>query len=192
MLVDDELPMAFVNTTTSFFGVIAETVIVMISSKYVSASIPVLILVLWVIQKFYLRTSKQLRLMDIEAKAPLSAFLLETLQGIVSIRAFDRTSEFSSRNSELLNYSQRAHYMMVTVQVWLKMILDFVVAFLAILVTSLAVNFRASTSLGFLGLALVNLVSDSPPRWPTITRLTMGSDLSKHQLQVPHHFLGQS
>src|SRR5690606_17121446 len=75
MLVDDELPMAFVNTTTSFFGVIAETVIVMISSKYVSASIPVLILVLWVIQKFYLRTSKQLRLMDIEAKAPLSAFL---------------------------------------------------------------------------------------------------------------------
>ncbi|KAL2165882.1 hypothetical protein VTG60DRAFT_3684 [Thermothelomyces hinnuleus] len=159
MLVDDELPMAFVNTTTSFFGVIAETVIVMISSKYVSVSIPVLILVLWVIQKFYLRTSKQLRLMDIEAKAPLSAFLLGTLQGIVSIRAFDRTSEFSSRNSELLNYSQRAHYMMVTVQVWLKMILDFVVALLAILVTTLAVNFRASTSLGFLGLALVNLIS---------------------------------
>ncbi|AEO59326.1 hypothetical protein MYCTH_52715 [Thermothelomyces thermophilus ATCC 42464] len=159
MLVDDELPMAFVNTTTSFFGVIAETVIVMISSKYVSVSIPGLILVLWVIQKFYLRTSKQLRLMDIEAKAPLSAFLLETLQGIVSIRAFDRTSEFSSRNSELLNYSQRAHYMMVTVQVWLKMILDFVVALLAVLVTTLAVNFRASTSLGFLGLALVNLIS---------------------------------
>ncbi|KAL2178346.1 uncharacterized protein P884DRAFT_269013 [Thermothelomyces heterothallicus CBS 202.75] len=159
MLVDDELPMAFVNTTTSFFGVIAETVIVMISSKYVSVSIPGLIVVLWVIQKFYLRTSKQLRLMDIEAKAPLSAFLLETLQGIVSIRAFDRTSEFSSRNSELLNYSQRAHYMMVTVQVWLKMILDFVVALLAVLVTTLAVNFRTSTSLGFLGLALVNLIS---------------------------------
>jgi hypothetical protein len=39
MLVDDELPMALVNTTTSFFGVCAETVIVMISSKYVSISI---------------------------------------------------------------------------------------------------------------------------------------------------------
>lgn len=160
MLVDDELPMALVNTTTSFFGVLAETIIVMISSKYVSVSIPVLIIILWVIQKFYLRTSKQLRLMDIEAKAPLSSFLLETLQGIVSIRAFDRTNEFSSRNSELLNYSQRAHYMMVSVQVWLKMILDFVVTLLAILVTTLAVTFKSSTSLGFLGLALVNLVSD--------------------------------
>ncbi|KAK4168264.1 P-loop containing nucleoside triphosphate hydrolase protein, partial [Cladorrhinum sp. PSN259] len=159
MLVDDELPMAFVNTTTAFFGVIAETVIVMIANKYVAASVPILILVLWVIQKFYLRTSKQLRLMDIEAKAPLSAFLLETLEGMVSIRAFDRTGEFSSRNTVLLNYSQRAAYMLLSVQVWLKMILDFVVAILAVLVTTLAVNFRNSQSLGFLGLALVNLIS---------------------------------
>lgn len=130
----------------------------MISSKYVSISIPVLIGVLWVIQKFYLRTSKQLRLMDIEAKAPLSAFLLETIQGIVSIRAFDRAGEFSSRNTKLLDYSQRAAYMLLSVQVWLKMILDFVVTLLAILVTTLAVTFRSSQSLGFLGLALVNLV----------------------------------
>ncbi|KAK4224171.1 P-loop containing nucleoside triphosphate hydrolase protein [Podospora fimiseda] len=159
MLVDDELPMAFVNTTTAFFGVIAETIIVMMSHKFVAASVPVLVLTLWVIQKFYLRTSKQLRLMDIEAKAPLSAFLLETLEGMVSIRAFDRTSEFSSRNTVLLNYSQRAAYMLLSVQVWLKMILDFVVALLAVLVVALAVNFRNSQSLGYLGLALVNLIS---------------------------------
>ncbi|KAK4139084.1 P-loop containing nucleoside triphosphate hydrolase protein [Dichotomopilus funicola] len=159
MLVDDELPMALVNTTTSFFGVVAETIIVMISSKYVSASIPILILVLFVIQKFYLRTSKQLRLIDIEAKAPLSAFLLETLQGIVSIRAFDRTGEFSAKNTELLNFSQKAHYTLVSVQVWLKMILDFVVTLLAIMVTTLAVTLRSDQSLGWLGLALVNLIS---------------------------------
>jgi len=159
MLIDDELPMSFVNTTTSFFGVIAETIIIMISHKFVAVSVPVLVGVLWVIQKFYLRTSKQLRLMDIEAKAPLSAFLLETIEGVVSIRAFDRTGEFSSRNTELLNYSQRAAYMLLSVQVWLKMILDFVVALLAVLVTTLAVNFRSSQSLGFLGLALVNLIS---------------------------------
>ncbi|EAQ84525.1 hypothetical protein CHGG_08539 [Chaetomium globosum CBS 148.51] len=77
----------------------------------------------------------------------------------IANRAFDRTGEFSARNTELLNYSQRAHYMLVSVQVWLKMILDFVVMLLAILVTTLAVTFRSSQSLGFLGLALVNLIS---------------------------------
>ena len=97
--------------------------------------------------------------MDIEAKAPLSAFVLETIQGVVSIRAFGRMAEFSSRNTRHLDDSQRAMYMLLSVQVWLKMVLDFVVAALAILVTSLAVNLRSSQSLGFLGLALVNLVS---------------------------------
>ena len=140
---------------------IAETVIIMLSGKYVSVSIPFLILILFFIQRFYLRTSKQLRLMDIEAKAPLSAFLLETLSGIVSIRAFDLTGEFSSRNTGLLNKSQRAHYMMLSVQVWLKMVLDIVVCLLAIFVTVLAVSFKGQQNLGYLGLALVNLVCGS-------------------------------
>lgn len=185
MLIDDELPMALVNTTTckplfffssytsarlecirlillhikALFGACAETVIILISSKYIAVSVPILIGVLWIIQMYYLKTSKQLRLMDIEAKAPLSAFVLETVQGIVSVRAFDRAGEFSLRTTSHLDYSQRAMYMLLSVQVWLKMILDFVVALLAILVTTLAVVFRSSQSLGFLGLALVNLVS---------------------------------
>ena len=56
--------------------------------------------------------------------------------------------------------------MLLSVQVWLKMILDFVVTLLAILVTTLAVTFRSSQSLGFLGLALVNLVRR--PDRPTV------------------------
>ncbi len=163
----------------------------MISSKYVSISVPVLIAILWVIQKFYLRTSKQLRLMDIEAKAPLSAFLLETLQGIVSIRAFSRTHEFTQRNTGLLNYSQRAHYMLLSVQVWLKMILDFVVALLAVFVTTLAVTFRSSQSLGFLGLALVNLVSSSTDLMVNGATADTSKDLTQLQLQVSHYLLGK-
>ncbi|CAI4212352.1 unnamed protein product [Parascedosporium putredinis] len=159
MLVDDELPMALVNVTTAFFGAFAESIIIFISSKYVSVSVPLLLLVLWVIQRFYLRTSKQLRLMDIEAKAPLSAFMLETIKGIASIRAFGRSTEFTRRNRGHLEDSQKALFMLLSVQVWLKMVLDFVVCFLAILVTTLAVVFQSSQSPGFLGLALVNLIS---------------------------------
>ena len=120
----------------------------LISSKYISAAIPVLVGLLWIIQKFYLRTSKQLRLMDIEAKAPLSALMLETIKGIVAIRAFGRTGEFSACNTGHLDHSQRAMYMLLSVQVWLKMILDFVVCFLAILVVSIAVATRSSQSAG--------------------------------------------
>lgn len=174
----------------ALFGACAEAVIIFISSQYVSVSVPILVGMLWIIQKFYLRTSKQLRLMDIEAKAPLSAFVLETIQGIVSIRAFDRTGEFSSRNTTHLDYSQRAMYMLLSVQVWLKMILDFVVAILAVLVTSLAVNFRSSQSLGFLGLALVNLVRCLHNMLLLILLSNTVLDLTQLKLQVSHHILG--
>ncbi|KAK4148557.1 hypothetical protein C8A00DRAFT_38863, partial [Chaetomidium leptoderma] len=139
MLIDDELPMALVDTTTSFFGVCAETVIIMISSQYVGISVPGLIGLLFVIQKFYLRTFKQLRLIDIEAKAPLSAFLMETIQGIVSIRAFDQGSLHAGFGSGLAEDDPGLCVMLLAI------------------VTTLAVTFRSLQSLGFLGPALVNL-----------------------------------
>jgi len=41
------------------------------SSAYLAVSYPLLGGLLYVVQKFYLRTSRQLRLLDLEAKSPL-------------------------------------------------------------------------------------------------------------------------
>lgn len=41
------------------------------SSAYLAISYPFIAVVLYAIQKFYLRTSRQLRLLDLETKSPL-------------------------------------------------------------------------------------------------------------------------
>jgi hypothetical protein len=41
------------------------------SSLYLAISYPPLAALLYVVQRFYLRTSRQLRLLDLEAKSPL-------------------------------------------------------------------------------------------------------------------------
>jgi hypothetical protein len=41
------------------------------SSPYLAISYPFLVILLYVVQKFYLRTARQLRLLDLEAKSPL-------------------------------------------------------------------------------------------------------------------------
>lgn len=41
------------------------------SSLYLAISYPFLGVLLYFVQKFYLRTSRQLRLLDLEAKSPL-------------------------------------------------------------------------------------------------------------------------
>lgn len=70
-LIDGELPIALVNVLLSVFICLGMAAVVATASPYVAIVYPFLALVLWVIQKFYLRTSKQLRLLDLEAKSPL-------------------------------------------------------------------------------------------------------------------------
>jgi ABC-type multidrug transport system fused ATPase/permease subunit len=70
-LIDGELPFAMVNLSLEVFQVIGMGAIIAASSPWIAVTYPMLVLILWVIQKFYLRTSRQLRLLDLEAKSSL-------------------------------------------------------------------------------------------------------------------------
>jgi ABC-type multidrug transport system fused ATPase/permease subunit len=70
-LIDTELPQALLNLMISIFVVIGMAAVVITSSPYIVIGYPFLIALLWVVQRFYLRTARQLRLMELEAKSPL-------------------------------------------------------------------------------------------------------------------------
>ena len=70
-LIDGELPSSLLNVTVDTFISLGMAAVIAVSSPYLAITYPFLVLVLWVIQKFYLRTSRQLRLLDLEAKSPL-------------------------------------------------------------------------------------------------------------------------
>jgi ABC-type multidrug transport system fused ATPase/permease subunit len=88
---------------------------------------------------------------------------LESLAGVITVRAFGWTAEYERLNRELLDRSQRPFYMLYTAQNWLKLVLDSVVAGLAVLVVgvAMALTVRHEVEAGFLGLALVNLMDVS-------------------------------
>jgi ABC-type multidrug transport system fused ATPase/permease subunit len=70
-LIDGQLPQALVNLALEFFVAIGMAVVIATTSPYIAITYPVLIVVLYYLQKFYLRTSRQIRLLDLEAKSPL-------------------------------------------------------------------------------------------------------------------------
>lgn len=157
-----ELPSSFDLTVTSFLSCIVEGVLVFTgSSTYVSAAIPGCVAVMYVIQKFYLRTSRQIRLLDIEAKAPLHSQFIDVLQGLPSIRSYGWTEDYKRRNRIALNTSQRPYYLLLCIQRWLQLVLALLVAAVAILVVSLAVTLLGKSSTNFLGVALFNIVNFS-------------------------------
>ena len=70
-LIDGELPMALLNASILIFDMIGGSFIIAVASPYLAITYPFIISVLFAIQLFYLRTSRQLRLLDLEAKSPL-------------------------------------------------------------------------------------------------------------------------
>ncbi|RSL67954.1 hypothetical protein CEP54_002991 [Fusarium duplospermum] len=127
-IIDNELPMAVANVVLDIFGVIGMVVLIASSSPWLGLTYPAMILILWLIQRFYLRTSRQLRLLDLECKSPLYTHFLDTSRGIATIRALGSTGENIKHNFRLLNQSQRPMYLLSMVQRWLYLTLNVVVA----------------------------------------------------------------
>ncbi|OAL69956.1 multidrug resistance protein [Trichophyton violaceum] len=160
-LADMELPLALFNTTVELITCLVQLIIIAVASKYIGAAIPVILTVFYLIQKFYLRTARQLRLLDIEAKAPLFSKFLETLSGLVTIRAFGWQKDYEHHNNQALNDSQKPFYLLFCVQRWLNLVLDLVVAAIAVIVVSIAVRTKGKVDAGSTGIALVNIVQFS-------------------------------
>lgn len=132
-----------------------------VGSVYAAISFPIVIVILYLVQKIYLRTSRQLRLMDIEAKAPLYSLFEESLSGLASIRAFAWQDTLRDKNHTLLDRSQRPFYLLFAVQRWLTLVLDMLVAAVAVVLVVLSVELRGTVSAGGVGLALLGVIQFS-------------------------------
>ena len=155
-----ELPFAFTDTIFNGGIVIVGAVLITLASTYSVAICPVLIVILYVLQKFYLRTSRQMRLLDLEAKSPLYSHFIQTLHGVTTIRAFGWQYPSSAENAALLDQSQRPFYLMYGIQRWLNLVLDLLVAGVATIVVCLSTQLDNSSA-GALGVSLLNIVTFS-------------------------------
>lgn len=157
--IDMELPVAGLILANNLYMAIIQAILICVSTSYFAAVLPFVIFATYVLQKFYLRTSRQIRLMDLEAKAPLYTNFLETLSGLVTIRAFGWAKDMESRNMALLDASQRPFYLLYCIQRWLTLVVDLLVAGLAVVLVALIVRFRDRADAGFVGVALINVMS---------------------------------
>ena len=157
-LVDMDLPISALNFFTAFVLCIAQIILIGVSSVYAAISFPVWFIALYLIQKFYLRTSRQLRFLDLEAKSPLYTQFGEVIEGLITVRAFGWQNALEKKNRFLLDQSQRPFYLLFAVQRWLILVLDLLVAGVAVLLIVLVVELRGLLSGASVGIALLNVI----------------------------------
>ncbi|KAH6659682.1 P-loop containing nucleoside triphosphate hydrolase protein [Truncatella angustata] len=157
--VDRSLPLGMLVTIQNLLTCIGQAVLIASSTWYLAIAYPFLLATFVFLQKAYLRTSRQLRFLDLEEKAPVYTQFLETLAGLLTVRAMNWTNRAIDRNHELVDRAQKPFYLLLMVQRWLTLVLDFIVATLALLVVGLAVKLRDSVSVGLTGVSLVQLIT---------------------------------
>ncbi|KAI1875114.1 uncharacterized protein JN550_002543 [Neoarthrinium moseri] len=153
-LVDKQVGNAISTLCVQVFKLSVQAALLFMASKYMTFSLPICAIVVYIIQNVYLRTSRQLRLLELESRSAVFTNFLEAVEGVTTIRAFQSLDQAKEDHISYLEFSQKPFYFLFCLQRWLNIVLDMLVAAVAVGVISLAVILKGTTTGGQIGLAL--------------------------------------
>ena len=109
------------------------------------------------IQRYYLRTSRELKRLDSISKSPIYAHFQESLGGITTIRAYRQQQRFALENEWRVDANLRAYFPSINANRWLAVRLEFIGSFIILAAAAFAVISVATgstLSAGMVGLAM--------------------------------------
>jgi ABC-type multidrug transport system fused ATPase/permease subunit len=157
-LIDTELPYNLMGAVTQLLVAIGQCGIIIYGSPWSGLAVPVVAVAVYWLQRAYLPTSRQLRVLEIEAKGPLFSHFLETLSGLATIRALRWTAAYAHKNRAVVTTSQKPFFLLFEAQNWLNLVLDLITAGLAVAIMCVGVATRSQAS-STLGLSLFSAAS---------------------------------
>ncbi|KAI0189383.1 putative ABC transporter [Xylaria flabelliformis] len=153
-LIDKQLPSALATLVTQIFKLLMQIVLLCVAGKWLVLSLPICMAVVYVVQKVYLQTSRQLRFLELEARAGVFSSFLESIEGLETIRTFGWSRAVIRENILRVEDSQRPEFLLLCLQRWLNIVLDLLAAAIATSVVAIAVGFRGHVSGAQVGIAL--------------------------------------
>ncbi|KAJ6781136.1 hypothetical protein PWT90_04855 [Aphanocladium album] len=173
-LTSQQLPLYFIHFLHIMFAMLIDIGVIAAGSKYLSPIVILILAALYGVQYFYLRTPRQLRLLELESSSALITHFSETTSGIHCIRSFGWKKEFLDQLYEALAKSQRPFYLLFCGQRWLTVVLDLMSAATGTILVLMSFRVPGTTSDSSIGLALFTLVgfaglaSDVIRAWTTL------------------------
>lgn len=145
--------MLFVNVARSGFTLV---VISAATPGFIAIIIPLGFVYLY-IQRYYLRTSRELKRLDSITRSPIYAHFQESLGGITTIRAYRQQKRFALENEWRVDANLRAYFPSINANRWLAVRLEFIGSIIIFFSAGFSVISVASGSglgAGFVGLAM--------------------------------------
>ncbi|KAI1121698.1 putative ABC transporter [Nemania abortiva] len=161
-LIDTQLPSALQTVAVQVFKLLMQVMVLCIAQKWLALFLPACGLVVYVVQKVYLRTSRQLRFLELQSRAQVFSSFLESIEGLETIRSFGWSEAAIRDNIECVDNSQRPEFILICLQRWLNIVLDMISAAIATSLIAIAVALRGHVSGAQVGMVLnIMLVTNS-------------------------------
>lgn len=145
--------MLFVNSARAGFTLV---VISWSTPIFVALILPLGALYLY-IQRYYLRTSRELKRLDSVSRSPIYAHFQESLSGMSTIRAYSQQKRFEMENEWRVDANLRAYFPSISANRWLAVRLEFlgsVIILAAAGFSIVSVASHSGLSAGMVGLAM--------------------------------------
>jgi ATP-binding cassette subfamily C (CFTR/MRP) protein 1 len=185
--IDDSLPSTLSWAMRTTFGVVSPILVIAIVTPFFLTLLLPLSFIYKHVQQLYLRSSRELQRLESVSRSPVFSMFAETIGGLTTIRAYERTTTFVQQNERLLDANLQAYDASIAVNRWLSLNLDMIGALIAFGAALLAVLSRDAIPAGLAGISITYALN-------LTTQLNflvrVGTDMETQMVSVErcHHF----
>ncbi|MEW5309623.1 MAG: hypothetical protein WDW38_001500 [Sanguina aurantia] len=156
--VDINVSSSVNSALSTFVSAAMSVIVVIIVSPLVTIALFPLGFMYHRVQKLYIASTRELKRLDSVAFSPIFQHFNESLTGLITIRAFRKQHQFTKKNRDSLNHSNRAYWPIQVVNRWLSVRLELMgacVVFLAAVTVSVVLPRNS----GLAGLAITSALN---------------------------------
>ncbi|XP_045534710.1 multidrug resistance-associated protein 1 isoform X1 [Papilio machaon] len=153
-VLDNVLPMTLRGWTSCFFSVLGTLFVISFSTPIFMSVILPIGLLYYVIQRFYVATSRQLKRLESVSRSPIYSHFGESITGATTIRAYGVTNRFVEESERGVDHNQSCYYPSCIANRWLAVRLEMIGNFIIFFAALFAVLDRSSTNAGLVGLSV--------------------------------------
>ncbi|XP_055866421.1 multidrug resistance-associated protein 1-like isoform X2 [Biomphalaria glabrata] len=137
--VDNTLPSLFRSWMNTFFGTISTIIVISYSTPIFMVVILPLGVLYYLVQRFYIPTSRQLKRIESTTKSPVFTHFTETITGATSIRAYKATKRFTEESQARVDKNLVFYFAGIASNRWLATRLEFLGNFVVLAAAMFAV-----------------------------------------------------
>ncbi|NXO28683.1 MRP3 protein, partial [Cisticola juncidis] len=153
-IIDEVIPPTILMFLGTFFTSLSTMIVIIASTPLFAVVIVPLAILYFLVQRFYVATSRQLKRLESVSRSPIYSHFSETLSGASVIRAYRKVNAFVDTSDLRVDENQKSYYPGIVSNRWLGIRVEFVGNCVVLFAALFAVIGRSSLNAGLVGLSV--------------------------------------